>query len=145
MDEKIRKEIVTFERHVANTAWRQNWQATQCQKPILNVVNFLTGCIGDIEEQVEVDFANKNVGFSRSGSQEGLLLGTSPEACVIVLFNETLEENEAIMITGARRYGTYTGYGQTSTFAGACRINRNWNERRILAIDAIERPQFDST
>ena len=46
-----------------------------------------------------MDFANKNVGFGTTGTQEELILGTSPETCPIVLFNETLEDNEAIVIS----------------------------------------------
>ena len=142
MDKNRKEEVVAFERYVANTAWRQSWQTTGCQKPILEVNVHLKGRIGDIEGQVEMDFANKNVGFGSSGSQEELLLGTSPETCVIVLFNETLEENETISITGARRYGTYAEYGWEAYFTGPCRENWNWNKRKILAIDAIRQPKL---
>ena len=85
----------------------------------------------------EVDFANKNVGFGTSGTQEELILGTSPKTCFIVLFNKVLETNEAVMITGAKRYGDYSGYGQHARFVGASSQNWNWNERKIVAIDAI--------
>ncbi len=88
------------------------------------------GRIGDIE-QIEVDFANKHVGFGTSGTQEELILGTSPETCVIVLFIK------AVLITGGKRYGDYTGYGQHARYVGASSQSWNWNERKILANDAI--------
>lgn len=74
--------------------------------------------IGDIE-QIEKDFANKHVGFGTSVTQEELILGTSPETCVIVFFNEVLETNKAVLITGAKRYEDYSGYGQHARFVVA--------------------------
>lgn len=138
-----KNEVVCFKRLVANTAYSHSWQATGCEKPILDVSVHLEGRIGDIEGQVEVDFANENVGFGSTGTQEELLLGTSPETCVIVLFNERLMDNEALLITGAQRYGTYAGYRREAHFTGPCRENWNWNDRRILAIDAVRHPGFD--
>ena len=89
----------------------------------------------------EVDFANKHVGFGTTATQEELLLGTSPESCVVVLFNEVLEAEESLLITGARRYGDYTGYGRAARYTGHFSPNWNWTERKILAIDAISRPE----
>ena len=38
--------------------------------------------------------------------------------------------------TGAKRYGTYKGYGRGTCYLGPCTDNANWAERRILAMDA---------
>ena len=138
MSEDQLAETVTFERLVTNTQTR-GWTPENSSSPIVEVEVHEDGRIGDIE-QVEVDFANQHVGFGTSGTQEELILGTSPETCVIVLFNEVLETNEAVLITGAKRYGDYTGYGNGSRFVGPSSQTWNWNERKILAIDAICRP-----
>lgn len=42
----------------------------------------------------------------------------SPETCVVVLFNETLDKKDAILIQGARRFGTYTGYALDVKYEG---------------------------
>lgn len=135
MSEEQLAETVTFERLVTNTE-KRDWTPENSSAPIVEVEVHEDGRIGDIE-QVEVDFANQHVGFGTSGTQEELILGTSPETCVIVLFNEVLETNEAVLITGAKRYGDYSGYGNGSRFIGPSSQTWNWNERKILAIDAI--------
>ena len=91
-------------------------------------------------DQVEVDFANKYVGFGTTGTQEELMLGPSPEFCIIVLFNEILDPNEAILMTGGRRYGNHSGYGRAAKFTGPFAPSRDWNQRKIVAIDAIAYP-----
>ena len=83
-------------------------------------------------DQVEVDFANKYVGFGTTGTQEELMLGPSPEFCIIVLFNEILDPNEAILMTGGRRYGNHSGYGRASRFTGPFPPSRDWNQRKIV-------------
>ena len=136
------EEKVTFQRFVCpedEKSWDPTSETSGC-KMIAKVGLHLNGRIGDFE-QVEVDFANKHVGFGRTACQEELLLGTSPESCVIVLFNEVLEAGESLLITGARRFGDYTGYGRTARYTGQFAPSWDWNERKILAIDAISHPQ----
>merc|ERR1712098_1046678 len=58
----------------------------------------------------------------------------------VVLFNEVLEAEESLLITGARRYGDYTGYGRAARYTGHFSACWNWKERKILAIDAISHP-----
>jgi hypothetical protein len=64
----------------------------------------------------------------------------SPEMCVVVLFNDILDEKDSILIQGAKIYGTYTGYGHLVKFWGPFKETRVWKERKILAIDAIPDP-----
>ena len=136
------EEKVTFQRFVCpedEKSWDPTSETSGC-KMIAEVGLHQDGRIGD-KEQVEVDFANKHVGFGTTATQEELLLGTSPESCVIVLFNEVLEAGESLLITGARRFGDYTGYGRTARYTGEFAPSWDWNERKILAIDAISHPQ----
>ena len=136
------EEKVTFQRFVCaetEKSWDPTTETSGC-KMIAEVGLHLDGRIGDVE-QVEVDFANKHVGFGTSATQEELLLGTSPESCVVVLFNEVLEAEESLLITGARRYGDYTGYGRVARYTGPFSPSWNWTERKILAIDALSHPR----
>jgi hypothetical protein len=64
----------------------------------------------------------------------------SPEACVVVLFNEILNNEDALYIQGARIFGTYTGYGSSVRFAGPNLQDLNWSGRKILAMDALQDP-----
>ena len=64
----------------------------------------------------------------------------SPESCVVVLFNESLGNEDAIVIQGARAYGTYTGYGHNAEFSGPCNKICDWQSRKILAMDALPHP-----
>lgn len=64
----------------------------------------------------------------------------SPESCVIALFNETLDSKDALLIQGSRIYGTYTGYGSSVKFSGPYSKCRDWSERKILAMDALQDP-----
>ena len=137
--DEVLSEKVTFERLVSDITDR-SWEPTGSSLKIVDVEVHLDGRIGDIE-QVEVDFANQYVGFGTTGTQEELLLGTSPEFCVVVLFNEVLNPNEALLMTGAKRYGDYTGYGRSTSFTGPFAGDWNWNERKIIAIDAICGPK----
>ena len=111
---------MTFERLIKSTTER-SWNPEHCSAPVLDIKVHEDGrfALGTMNRWNEVDFANKNVGFGTSGTQEELILGTSPKTCFIVLFNKVLETNEAVMITGAKRYGDFSGYGQHTRFIGA--------------------------
>ena len=88
---------------------------------------------------VEVDFANKDIGFGVSGSQEEAKLAQSPETCVVMLLAPTLQDNEALVIRGARKVGKFTGIGRNISFIGAHPIHSDaWTSRTIIAIDSLE-------
>ncbi|KAK1242719.1 hypothetical protein MKX08_005531 [Trichoderma sp. CBMAI-0020] len=46
--------------------------------------------------------ANKDIGFGQSATQEELYVGNCPEACPAVLFTPTLQDNQVLVIRGAR-------------------------------------------
>jgi len=96
------------------------------------------GGIGDASG-LEVDFANEDIGFGVTGSQEEILFGASPELCVAMLFCDTLAPTEAIVIQGARRVALFTGYGASVRFEALVPPEaRDWSERVLLAIDAVD-------
>jgi hypothetical protein len=98
----------------------------------------LNGSIGD-DSDIEIDFANKDIGFGITGTQEEMLFGSSPELCISMLFCDTLEENEGISITGARRVSLFNGYGLNVTLKSFLPIDhQTWRNRVIIAIDALD-------
>ena len=131
-------EVVTFERLVCNDD--KVWDPRGSTITIIDVEVHLDGRIGE-KEQVEVDFANKHVGCGTTGTQEKLMLGTSTEACVIVLFNEVLDAHEAIVMVGAKKYGDFSGYGHKACFIGPFDGHWDWKNRKIIAIDALCGPR----
>lgn len=91
---------------------------------------------------VEVSFANKDVGFGVSGTQEEVKMAMSPEACVAMLITPTLLENETLLIRGARKVGSCRGIGRNVAYSEPLEPDpyqdRDWKERWIIAMDAME-------
>lgn len=95
------------------------------------------GRIGDYGADFQVDFANKQVGFGQGATQEELILGTSPESCVVVLIANPLEDDYTIQIKGCQQFGNYTGFGSSAKFSPLQDVHSwNWSQRSILAMDA---------
>ena len=93
----------------------------------------------DPESNVEVDFANKDIGFGVSGSQEEAKLAQSPETCVVMLLVPTLQDNEALIIRGARRVARFEGVARDIQFTGVWPVHdHSWDSRIIIAMDASE-------
>jgi len=135
--EEISSQMIIFSRksfEEAEVAVLPVWQ--QSDKQLVKVIPNLFGRIGDQESHVEMDFANKNVGFGTTGTQEELILGVSPETCPLVLFNETLKEKESILFQGIKCFANFEGYGFDVRYTGQPKF-RDWSERKILAIDAL--------
>ena len=65
----------------------------------------------------------------------------APECLVGILFNECMNEREAILIKGAQSYCAYTGYADTFRFAGDyvddSPVIDGVKDREIIAIDAM--------
>ena len=90
---------------------------------------------------VEVSFANKDVGFGVSGTQEEVKMAMSPEACVAMLISPTLQDNETLLIHGAKQVGTCQGIGRDVTYSGPLEhttASKDWGRRWIIAMDAME-------
>ncbi|OEL21293.1 Poly(ADP-ribose) glycohydrolase 1 [Dichanthelium oligosanthes] len=94
------------------------------------------------QEALEVDFANKYLGggaLSRGCVQEEIRFMINPELIVGMLFMASMEDNEAIEIIGAERYGSsfrFVGdYFDTKPLDAMGR-----RKTRIIAIDALDCP-----
>jgi poly(ADP-ribose) glycohydrolase len=107
----------------------------------LNICNLrliLNGLIGD-EPYPEVDFANRDIGYGITGTQEEMLFGASPELCIAMLFCDTLNHNESISITGVRKIVKFNGYGLNISIDSFLTHDYSiWKERKIIAIDALD-------
>lgn len=97
----------------------------------------LNGSIGDYG-QVEIDFANMDIGYGKTGTQEEILFAASPEMCIAILFADTLADDEATIITGARKISKFNGYGLNVEFKEKVQDNRDWSKRKVIAIDAMD-------
>ncbi|KAF5300802.1 hypothetical protein FQR65_LT09105 [Abscondita terminalis] len=119
-DRIIRKEpngIVSFERKVVTD---NNLPAWENHNRNLGETKVLIKSVGLIEDDgdgfLQVDFANKNVGggvLAYGCVQEEIRFIICPELIVGRLFTEQLGETEALIVTGAERYSSYSGYGDT--------------------------------
>jgi poly(ADP-ribose) glycohydrolase len=69
--------------------------------------------------------------------QEEIKFATCPELIAALFFTETLQDNEALIITGAKPYSTYKGYGRDFEFVGEADLNKPCSQV-VIAIDAID-------
>ncbi|CAM9708325.1 unnamed protein product, partial [Choristocarpus tenellus] len=101
--------------------------------------------IEDSRALAHVDFANRDLHIGRvipSATQEEVLFSIRPELFIAMLVaGSRIADNEAIVISGAHRFSTYTGYLSTFRFNGEV---RDWEKGQrppdIIAIDAIVNP-----
>jgi len=133
---------VIFTRQVIDTF--PNWSNSK-----LNFTNLVVEgegkAIEDAKNQLQVDFANKVIGGGvlQSGcAQEEVRFSIAPECLVSLLFTEVLQPNEAVFITGAEQYCSYTGYGRTFTYVGDYvdtidKLSDGTPNVTIVAIDAF--------
>jgi poly(ADP-ribose) glycohydrolase len=122
---------------------KPDWESSECKLTDLCIT--AEGTIEDnANGMLHVDFANKSIGGGVLGEgcvQEEIRFALCPEMIVSRLFTEELADNESLMITGAERFSSYTGYGRTfrwdSDFKDTAPRDdwgRLYNE--IVAIDA---------
>ena len=88
----------------------------ESEKPIKTPIISNDKKIEDFQKVIEIDFANKHIGGGVLGTgcvQEEIRFVLSPELIVSMLFCETLDEKETILIKGAERFNDYEGYSDT--------------------------------
>ena len=136
-------ELVRFERRSALAALDAYFDRSKDR--LASVVLRVDGSIGDGADAVaEVDFANKDIGYGVSGTQEEILFGASPQMCVAVLFCETMDEPEAIVIRGARRVAAFVGYGAQLSFGALVpSTSKTWTDRTVIAMDALDFSEYE--
>jgi len=130
-DEKTR--AVTFTRCVLTDKDAPKWEMSDAIISAAEVIDDGTG-IGDVPGEVLTDFANEDIGPSVAATQEEIIFGFFPELQPAVLFAGRMEDNEAIVMRGAKRAGKSCGYGDSLRYLGRCSSEEH--EATILAIDA---------
>ena len=143
-NDEFMKEIVSFSRFSANIVKL----TVSLQDPSVKMGKIdlkLHGGIGD-DSLNEVDFANCDIGYGVTGTQEEILFGASPEMCVAMLFCDTMQDDEAILIRGARQIAFYDGYGMTLKFKSLVPIDQKpWTKRVVIAVDAMDFSAYSSS
>lgn len=102
------------------------------------------------EGMLQVDFANRYVGGGVIGTgcvQEEIRFIMNPEMIVARLFTESLEDDEALIITGCEQFNEYRGYSETFEWAGnyidATPVDLYRRRKcRVVAIDALKYKGF---
>ncbi|ETO09821.1 hypothetical protein RFI_27554 [Reticulomyxa filosa] len=93
-----------------------------------------------------VDFANSYVGFGISGTQEEMILGSSPESCIIMLLSPNpMKYGQIIVIQNVYVIAKFKNYGRNLSFEKClikdCNKKDNISTlflRHIIAADASE-------
>lgn len=96
---------------------------------------------------VESSFANKDVGFGISGTQEERLMGMSPELCLAMLLSPSLADNEGLLIEGAMPAGICRGFGRGIEWVGCLPDTARqigWQQRTVLVLDALELDEYQA-
>ncbi|CAF0809366.1 unnamed protein product [Rotaria sp. Silwood1] len=101
--------------------------------------------IEDINNVLQVDFANKYIGggvLSTGCVQEEIRFSICPEMLVSLLVCEKMEVNECIFLIGCERYSSYKGYANSFQFDGDYKDNTpkdDWGRKwcHLVAMDAI--------
>lgn len=89
--------------------------------------------------------ANKYVGFGRTASQEEIHVGSTPEACPVVLMMPPLGDGDALVVRGTEAIIEMEGYGRDATMRAILNPGAwDWRERTMLFMDALELDSFDT-
>lgn len=134
-------EVVTFERLGYRKGPSPPWKWEGNPKPLCKV-DLVTGNIDDSPADLHVEFANAFIGggvMTGDAAMEETLFLVKPELmCAMAIMNRMVDE-EAICISGAKKYSIASGYGQSFVFGGAYDpATRPGAELpRVCAIDAV--------
>ena len=95
-----------------------------------------------------IDFANKRLGggvLKNGCVQEEVLFCIFPEAILSKIICEPLDDQESVIIYGARRFSNYKGYSDTFEHMPLKKVDTKIGQKSILvAIDAIDFSKYPS-
>jgi poly(ADP-ribose) glycohydrolase len=103
-----------------------------------------------LESGASVISANKFIGFGRTGTQEEVHVGSSPESCPAVLITPPLKDGEVLVVNGVEAMVVIEGYGRTAhcgeILSGPVVFSEDerhahkqkWKNRTMLFMDALE-------
>jgi poly(ADP-ribose) glycohydrolase len=91
--------------------------------------------------------ANKFIGFGRTGTQEEVHVGCSPEVCPAVLITPPLRDEDVLIVRGAEAMISIDGYGRAARCGEVLPVPKvkemdnhreMWKDRTMLFMDALE-------
>lgn len=88
----------------------------------------------------QLDFANKHLHIASiipSATQEEVVFSIRPECFPAMLFMDSMDNLDSIVLGNVQRYCKYTGYQYTFEFDGPFKKRTEENEVYVLAIDAV--------
>jgi poly(ADP-ribose) glycohydrolase len=89
--------------------------------------------------------ANKYIGFGRTGTQEEMHVGSTPEACPAVLITQPLADGEVMVVLGAKSMIEMEGYGREAKLSAVLKKSSwDWRARTMLFMDALEFDSFET-
>jgi hypothetical protein len=134
----IPDELVTFER-LGYQKGPSPWQWEHNDKPLCKV-EIVDGNIDDCAADRHAEFANAFVGggvMTGDAAMEEMMFLVKPELMVAMALQNRMVDEEAICVSGVRKYSLTTGFGQSFEFAGDYDNRREGPAAMICAIDAI--------
>ena len=152
--------IVLALQRLTTVAWnRAMEQANSKVAPleVIHIANASTVIKNDrhmgLPNGTAVIFANKDVGFGRTASQEEMIVGCSPEICIAVLFQPTMADEEVLVVEGAQALISISGFARDAQFHSYLKPDYDrvtwrqskWRKRTVLFMDALELDSYDSS
>jgi poly(ADP-ribose) glycohydrolase len=90
--------------------------------------------------------ANRYVGFGRTGTQEEMETGSTPEACPAVLLTPPMGADTVLVVQGAEAVIEMEGHGRDAKLKAALEPNtRDWRRRAMLFMDALELDSYSTS
>jgi poly(ADP-ribose) glycohydrolase len=133
--------MVEFRRQVLTDDLIPNW--SQCHAVLSPCTPAHTVLLEQVAGHWQADFANKVIGGGVLGSgavQEEIRFSISPECLISRLLCQTLDDNEAVLISGSQQYAQYSGYGRNFKFTGPhvdWEVMKHNMVNQIIAFDAL--------
>jgi poly(ADP-ribose) glycohydrolase len=145
IQEKAPEGNIIIHRKVLEKNDKPDW--CNSKKPLLKMkVDHDVNIENDTESYFHADFANQYIGGGVLGGgcvQEEILFLIKPECLVSMLICPKMDENEAIIISGAERFTNFTGYAHSFRYAGDFVDETPRNDKlnivrnHIIGIDAV--------
>ncbi len=142
-DEVSDEPTITYARHRLDASSAPRWEALDTPLAAAKV-RLHTGRMEDPDAEVFFDFANRDLHIHSiipSLTQEEVLFSTCPELFPALLVCERMDDDEVIVLDGARRICEYAGYLRSFRFTGY-RDDRRVQE--VLAADAVFYSHFSA-
>lgn len=139
------KGVLTFQRRFIGPLKCPEWEKSDLKFSSMKFDVSSTKTIEDCSGMLQVDFANRYLGGGVLGwgcVQEEIRFVINPEMIVGMLFCESMNSYEAIVMTGCEQFSKYIGYAQTFEWNGTFNdltpsdaYRRKMNN--VVAIDAL--------